>query len=192
MCTDTSNAIRPRICVKKVNRVNKKFKLSFIRAVKEQARVIVAALQSSWFGSTHGGFWSLVRLELACTHIGTVGSWSSRAHTARMNNPETRSDTHTGPLVHHRTHPGNPGLNTDSLGGRERNKNVGMFALPLSLGGTLCSGTLQLCARSTAVQQTDKHWCNNLHVFAQMSPAVVDYTKKTKMGRMGQLIWSGT
>ncbi len=116
MCTDKSNAIRPRICVKKVNRVNKKFKLSFIRAVKEQETVIVAALQSSWFGSTHGGFWSLVRLELASTHIGTVGSWSSRAHTARMNNPETRSDTHTGPLVHHRTHPGNPGLNTDSLG----------------------------------------------------------------------------
>lgn len=80
----------------------------------------MAVLWSSWFGSTHRGFWSSVRLELASTHIGTMGSWSSRAHTARMNTPETRSDKHTGPLLHHRTHPGNPGLNTDSLGERER------------------------------------------------------------------------
>lgn len=141
--------------------------------------------QYSW------GIFEFSEIRVGKTHIGTVGSWSSRAHTARMNTPETRSDKHTGPSLRHRTHPGNPGLNTDSLGGRDREYGhvciAFVFGWYIVLANTPTMHKNNSGLAETTLVQQSACVCSDVICRRQLTE-----TKKTKMGRTGQLIWSGT
>lgn len=86
-----------------------------------------------------------------------------------MNTPETRSDKHTGPSLRHRTHPGNPGLNTDSLGGRDR--EYGHVCIAFVFGWYIVLANTPTMHKNNSGLADRQRWCNNLHVFAQMSSA---------------------
>lgn len=107
----------------------------------------------------------LAWLELASTHIGTAGSWSSRARTARMNAPETRSDTYTGPSLRHRTHPDNLGLSTGSLRGKGDERECGFVCVAFVFGWYIVFTNSQTMHKTNSDLADRQPRCDDVLVF---------------------------